>query len=201
MYRTVSDSIVEKRIDTYLSETIEYPGTEILKKEVAFINGTPEVSLVLFGERIPENLTQEWSNSFEDQFKGSLVLVQDEKEAQGVEELAKIVELYSEGREEIRSYQEQINILEGQLDQLEDQLIPANLASEIKINYPELTNFSIGTLQYRMDSTSNQRLTPVAFVQWQMDLDSTSYTKLTAQLKNWLEVRLNKEEVLVELMP
>ena len=47
MYRTVSDSIVEKRIDTYLSETIEYPGTEILKKEVAFINGTPEVSLVL----------------------------------------------------------------------------------------------------------------------------------------------------------
>ena len=201
MYRTVSDSIVEKRIDTYLSETIEYPGTEILKKEVAFINGTPEVSLVLFGERIPENLTQEWSNSFEDEFKGSLVLVQDEKEAQGVEELAKIVELYSEGREEIRSYQEQINILEGQLDHLEDQLIPANLASEIKINYPELTNFSIGTLQYRMDSTSNQRLTPVAFVQWQMDLDSTSYTKLTAQLKNWLEVRLNKEEVLVELMP
>ena len=33
MYRTVSDSIVEKRIDTYLSETIEYPGTEILKKK------------------------------------------------------------------------------------------------------------------------------------------------------------------------
>ena len=118
-----------------------------------------------------------------------------------MEELAKIVELYSEGREEIKVLPKQINILEGQLDQLEDQLIPANLASEIKINYPELTNFSIGTLQYRMDSTSNQRLTPIAFVQWQMDLDSTSYTKLTEQLKNWLEVRLNKEEVLIELMP
>ena len=32
MYRTVTDSINQGKIETYLIETVDYPGTEILKE-------------------------------------------------------------------------------------------------------------------------------------------------------------------------
>ena len=127
--------------------------------------------------------------------------MQDEKEAQGLEEMSKMVQLYSEGRDEARSFQEKISFLEGELIQLEQQLIPANLGAEIRINYPELERFSIGTLQYGIDSISDGSLVPVAFVNWKADVDYLNLSKRNKQLENWLKLRLEKETVLVQPMP
>ena len=201
MYRTVTDSINQGKIETYLVETVDYPGTEILKEKVAFNNGTPEVTLVLFGDRVPVELADKWSTAFSKKFSGKLTIVQDEKEAQGLEEMSKMVQLYSEGRDEARSFQEKISFLEGELIQLEQQLIPANLTAEIRINYPELERFSIGTLQYGIDSISDGSLVPVAFVNWKADVDSLNLSKRNKQLENWLKLRLEKETVLVQPMP
>ena len=51
-------------------------------------------------------------------------------------ELSKLVNLYSEGRAEAKSYSDKIAALEAELALLEGQLIPANLAKEVQINYP-----------------------------------------------------------------
>ncbi len=201
MYRTVTDSINQAKIETYLTETVDYPGTEILKKEISFNGGTPQVTLVLFGDRVPGELTKEWSSSFKQEFEGSLSIVQDEKEAQGLEEMSKMVQLYSEGRDEARSYQEKITTLEGQLGQLENQLIPANLSAEIRINYPDLESFSIGTMQYGLDSISDGALIAVAFVDWKSEVDSTLVPRRNKQLEDWLKLRLEKDQVLVQPMP
>ena len=79
MYRTVTDSINQRKIETYLTETVVYPGTEILKEEIAFNGGTPEVTLVLFGDRVPSGLTGQWSTAFSEEFGGALAIVQDQK--------------------------------------------------------------------------------------------------------------------------
>ena len=41
MYRTVTDSINQAKIETYLTETVDYPGTEILKKEISLMEVPP----------------------------------------------------------------------------------------------------------------------------------------------------------------
>jgi len=201
MYRTVTDSINQRKIETYLTETVDYPGTEILKEEIAFNGGVPGVTLVLFGDRVPNELTTQWSEAFSKEFGGSLAIVQDEKEAQGLEEMSKMVQLYSEGQAEARSYKDQIRTLESKLGQLEGQLIPTTLSEEIRVNYPDLASFSIGTMQYGLDSTSNGALIAVAYVNWNPGVDSTLLPRRNKQLENWLKLRLNKDQVLVQPMP
>ena len=112
-----------------------------------------------------------------------------------------MVQLYSEGRDEARSYQEKITTLEGQLGQLENQLIPANLSAEIRVNYPDLESFSIGTMQYGLDSISDGALIAVAFVDWKSEVDSTLVPRRNKQLEDWLKLRLEKDQVLVQPMP
>ena len=101
LYRTiwncVTDSINQGKIETYLIETVDYPGTEILKEKVAFNNGTPEVTLVLFGDRIPVELADKWSTAFSQKFSGTLTIVQDEKRSSRTQgNTLKMVQLYSE---------------------------------------------------------------------------------------------------------
>ena len=72
-------------------------------EKIVFTNGTPEVTLVLFGDRVPVELADKWS-TFLVKFGGTLNIVQDEKEAQGLEEMSKMVQLYAEGRDEARSF-------------------------------------------------------------------------------------------------
>lgn len=156
---------------------------------------------MLFGDRVPIELAEKWSTSFSQKFSGTLSIVQDEKEAQGFEKMSKMVQLYSEGRDEARSFQEKISSLEGELVQLEQQLIPSNLSAEIRINYPDLERFSIGTLQYDIDSISDGSLVPVAFVNWKASVDSLTLGQRNQQLENWLKLCLEKETVLVQPMP
>lgn len=196
-YRTVTNSLNQGRVETFITETIVYPGAEIVKEDIAFNGGTPEVSIVLFGELVPDNLTGEWASKFENDFSGTLTIVQGDNPKDGLLEMSKLVNLYSEGREEAKSYQDKINLLEDQVNVLEKQLIPASITEEIKVNYPEITNLSIGSIQAGISEGSTGQKIPVAFVEWSEELEDEEKRKKAKQLRDWLALRLQADSVYV----
>jgi hypothetical protein len=197
-YRTVSNTLAQSKVHTFVESTVVFPGTEIVKEEISFDEGNPNVNLVLFGELIPDNLVEKWENDFKIKFEGELDIIQGDNGNDNLLEMSKLVNLYSEGRAEAKTYQDKISELEAQLSLLEGQLIPANLAKEIKVNYPEVQNLSIGTLQGGItDSTAGTRI-PVAFVQWSSSINDSTKTLRSAQLSTWLALRLESDSVLVK---
>lgn len=197
-YRTVTNSLSQARVEEYVSETIVFPGAEIVKEDIAFEGGSPKVSVVLFGDLVPENLTMKWIKEFENIFKGELTIVQGENPKDGLLEMTKLVNLYSEGRAEAKNFQDQINQLESELQVLEKQLIPSSLADEIKVNYPGISTLSVGTVQGGItDSTSGYRI-PVAFVTWSDTLSPVEVRMKNIQLRRWLEIRLQSDTILVK---
>lgn len=197
-YRTVTNSLSQARVEEYVSETIVFPGAEIVKEDIAFEGGSPKVSVVLFGDLVPENLTLKWIKEFEKIFKGELTIVQGDNPKDGLLEMTKLVNLYSEGRAEAKNFQDQIDQLESELQVLEKQLIPSSLADEIKVNYPGISSLSVGTVQGGItDSTSGYRI-PVAFVTWSDTLSSLEVRMKNIQLRRWLEIRLQSDTILVK---
>jgi uncharacterized hydrophobic protein (TIGR00271 family) len=197
-YKTVSNTLAQSKVHNFVEATVVYPGTEVVKEEITFDQGHPQVSLVLFGELIPENLVEQWEDDFNTKFEGHLDIIQGDNGNDNLLEMSKLVNLYSEGRAEAKTYQDKIADLEAQLSLLEGQLIPANLAKEIKVNYPEVQSLSIGTLQGGItDSTAGTRV-PVAFVQWSPSLNDSTKTLRSAQLSAWLALRLEADSVLVK---
>jgi uncharacterized hydrophobic protein (TIGR00271 family) len=197
-YKTVSNTLAQSKLHDFVEATVVYPGTEVVKEEITFEQGHPQVSLVLFGELIPENLVGQWERDFNTKFDGHLEIIQGDNGNDNLLEMSKLINLYSEGRAETKTYQDKITDLEAQLSILEGQLIPANLAKEIKVNYPEVQSLSIGTLQGGItDSTSGIRV-PVAFVQWSPSLNDSTKTLRSAQLSAWLALRLEADSVLVK---
>lgn len=196
-YRTVTNTLSQSKVEEFVLETVVFPGTEIVKEEISFVGGAPEVNLVMFGEQIPENLTSKWKQDFETAFGGSLTIVQGKGENQSIMEMSKLVNLYTEGREEVRGYQDKIASLESQLKSYESQLIPANLAKEVQINYPEVVQMSLGTLQGGITDLSGGKRIPVALVDWDPEMtDSLIFIK-TGQLSNWLKLRLESDTVYI----
>jgi hypothetical protein len=147
---------------------------------------------------VPNNLTEKWSSDFQSEFKGSLTIIQGDNGQDGLLEMSKLVNLYSEGRAEAKSYQDKIAALEAELSLLEGQLIPANLAKEVKVNYPEVRSLSLGTLQGGItDSTTGVRV-PVAFIEWNENVNDSARSLKRAQLAKWLALRLEADSVLVK---
>lgn len=196
-YRTVTNSLSQARVENFVTENIVFPGAEIVKEDIVFNGAKPQVSVVLFGELVPENLVENWKKKFTLAFEGELNIVQGDNPKDGLLEMTKLVNLYSEGRAEAKGYQDKINTLESELQALEKQLIPSSLADEIKVNYPDVASLSIGTLQGGItDSTEGQRI-PVAFVSWNTELDPMQRDMKKLQLTRWLQIRLNSDTVLV----
>lgn len=197
-YRTVTNSLSQARVETYVAETIIFPGAEIVKEDISFDGGSPEVSVVLFGDLVPENLTTKWKEEFTKIFEGKLMIVQGDNPKDGLLEMTKLVNLYSEGRAEAKNFEDQIDQLESELQVLEKQLIPSSLADEIKVNYPSISALSVGTVQGGItDSTSGSRI-PVAFVTWDPTLTPLEVRVKNMQLRRWLELRLQSDTVLVK---
>jgi hypothetical protein len=197
-YRTVTNSLSQARVETYVAETIVFPGTEIVKEDISFDGGSPKVSVVLFGDLVPENLTNKWKKEFTTIFEGELSIVQGDNPKDGLLEMTKLVNLYSEGRAEAKNFEDQIGALEAELQILEKQLIPSSLADEIKVNYPGISTLSVGTVQGGItDSTSGNRI-PVAFVTWAPELSPLEVRVKNMQLRRWLELRLQSDTVLVK---
>lgn len=196
LFRTVSNSLAERNVEEFITENVQFPGTEIVKKEIDFAGANPQVSIVLFGEQVPSNLVEQWTTTFKTELNGTLSIVQG-KGQEGLQEMSKLVNLYTQGREEALGYQEQISALEAEVASYESQLIPHNLHKEIMANYPEVASITMGSLQTGLSANSDGTTIPAVYLTWQETVSDSTKSVRSAQLYSWLLLRLDTDTLVL----
>lgn len=192
-YKTVSETLTTSTINAYITEHAQYPGTEVVKSEIDWTSGYPQVHLVLLGESVPEDLINQWADGLEREVQGAeLMVVQNTKGAQGLEEMTRLINLYSEGQESLSSKDAEIRELRTELLQkttLLDRLqLPSSLGAEIEMQHGAIQSARMGIMQ------SSSGLTPMPHVEilWGDSLDTLSWTAADQQrVEAWLRLRLN----------
>lgn len=191
-YKTVSETVVTSRINGYVAEHAKFPGTEVVKSEILWVSGAPHVHLVLLGEFVPESLVEQWSDGLGKEVPAAVMhVVQNTKDATGLAEMTRLIDLYSEGREALAVRDDEIRSLRDELASAAQQLsglqLPPSLGAEIQLQHPAVHGARMGLIQ----ATSAPGATPWVEVFWTPVTDSTPWTATDVErVEQWLRVRL-----------
>lgn len=191
-YKTVSETVVTSRINGYVEEQAKFPGTEVVKSEILWVSGAPHVHLVLLGEFVPESLIEQWSDGLAKEVPDAVMhVVQNTKDATGLAEMTRLIDLYSEGREALAVRDEEIRALRTELGAANDLLtelrLPPSLGAEIQLQHPAVTGARMGLLQ----TTGAPDATPWVQVLWSPPNDSLAWDQADVdRVDQWLRVRL-----------
>ncbi|MGB1123126.1 MAG: TIGR00341 family protein [Flavobacteriales bacterium] len=192
-YKTVSETVVTSRINGYVVEHAKFPGTEVVKSEIVWMSGAPHVHVVLLGEFVPESLIDQWTEGLSTAVPDAVLhVVQNTKDATGLAEMTRLIDLYSEGREalamrddEIRSLRDALAAVTAELSGLQ---LPSSLGAEIQLQHPAIRGARMGLLR----STGAAEPTPWVEVVWAAVADSMVWDDQDAQrIASWLRVRLD----------
>lgn len=198
-YRTVSEGIHTGQITAYLTDHVRYPGMEVVKQTVRFEDGNPAVDLVLLGEYVPDALLSEWQAGLSSAVPGAtLHVVQNQQSTAGLDEMQRLVDLYSAGRTELADRDAEIRRLGNELsatrNALEGQLLPASLPGEVLLQHPGIEAVRTGmVLEQGRGGTAAQ---PVPWVDIDWSGDSTPEAAPDrARIDAWLRLRLGRDDV------
>ena len=190
-YKTVSQTVTSSQIRSYLTEHAKFPGTEIVKSEITWPDGTPVVNLVLLGEHVPEALTEQWGAGLASEVPGTqLLVVQNAAGPDNLEEMQRLIDLYAEGRETLATRDEEIRELRATLESTRDQLgamtLPPSLAEEVRLQHAAIDGASVG--MFMRSGTTDWR--PRIEIQW-MDSTEVPWTEADRlRVADWLRLRL-----------
>ena len=207
-YTTVTTSIEDSRIQAFVQDRINYPGTEIVGQSIDREGEVPRVNLVLLGEFVPEPTVVQWREDFARLVPGvAFKVVQNSRDDAGLEELERMVDLYAQGREELSGKDREIAELRAEVKALEEAAartvrnrLPVGLAEEIFVQYPDVEAVEWGHLDdARRDSMGLYFGTgaPYVAVRWCGDVDSTFKATQSSVLESFLRVRLDAPELAV----
>ena len=207
-YTTVTTSIEDSRIQAFIEDRINYPGTEIVGQTIDREGEVPRVNLVLLGEFVPEPTVVQWREDFARIVPGvAFKVVQNSRDDAGLAELERMVDLYAQGREELSGKDREIAELRAEVKALEEAAartvrnrLPTGLAEEIFVQYPDVETVEWGHLDdARRDSTGLYfgSGAPYVAVIWCGDVDSTSRATQSSVLESFLRVRLDAPDLAV----
>lgn len=191
-YKTVSETVVTSRINSYVGEHAQFPGTEVVKSEILWVSGAPHVHLVLLGEFVPESLIEQWAEGLGKEVPDAeMHVVQNTKDATGLAEMTRLIDLYSEGREALAVRDEEIRTLRAELGAANDRLtllqLPQSLGDEIRLQHPAVLAARMGLIQ----TTETPGATPWVEVMWAESSDSLQWNEGDVErVERWLRVRL-----------
>lgn len=192
-YKTVSETVVTSRINGYVVEHAQFPGTEVVKSEILWVSGAPHVHLVLLGEFVPESLIEQWAEGLGKEVPDAeMHVVQNTKDATGLAEMTRLIDLYSEGREALAARDEEIRGLRAELGTTTNQLmllqLPPSLGAEIQLQHPAVQGARMGLIQ----TTGTPGATPWVEVMWSEASDSLQWNEGDVKrVEQWLRVRLS----------
>ena len=148
--------------------------------------------LVLLGEFVPESLVDQWTEGLAKAVPDAVMhVVQNTKDATGLAEMTRLIDLYSEGREALALRDDQIRLLREELATATEQLsglqLPPSLGEEIQLQHPAVQGARMGLIQ----ATGSDGTTPWVEVLWAPSSDSVTWDERDAErIESWLRVRL-----------
>jgi uncharacterized hydrophobic protein (TIGR00271 family) len=191
-YKTVSETVVTSRINSFVQEHAKFPGTEVVKSDIIWTEGEPHVHLVLLGEFVPESLVEQWRGALAKEVVGAeLHVVQSTKDVDGLQEMTRLIDLYSEGRESLAAKDMEISQLRGELADASGRLallqLPPSLGDEIKLQHPAIESARMGLIQ----TTNSADIMPRVELVWAAVNDTVQWEEADRQrVESWLRVRL-----------
>ena len=191
-YKTVSEAVVTSRINSFVQEQAKFPGTEVVKSDIIWTEGEPHVHLVLLGEFVPESLVEQWRSALAKEVVGAeLHVVQSTKDVDGLQEMTRLIDLYSEGRETLAAKDMEISQLRGELADASGRLallqLPPSLGDEIKLHHPAIQSARMGLIQ----TTNSADIMPRVELVWAAVNDTVQWDEADRQrVESWLRVRL-----------
>jgi len=182
-YMTVSTSIEDGRIQAFVEDRINYPGTEIVGQTINREGEVPRLNLVLLGEYVPELTVVQWREDFARLIPGvAFNVVQNSRDDASLAELERMVDLYAQGREElsgkdreIAELRTEIVTLEAAADASAEMQLPESVVEEMLILFPELVRIQWGAIDdLALDSLGTRQVQQYALfeLEWKKGLDS-----------------------------
>jgi len=199
-YNVISESIFNRRVNTFITENVYYDGAELVKNEVVYKEGQgPVITLSFFGENVPASLIKAWRSKLDDYgldnadirvFQGGTVAQMNS------EEVTKLVDVYTDSRKEIQSKDETIARLKLELErQREHELPVAQLCTELQVMYPRLHSLSLAWMvEFNQGSTDTLLL---AELKWNVP-DTTGLSSQLETIGSWFVTRMKVDTVAVK---
>ena len=200
LYNTVTQSVKTSKLQEFISETVVFPGTEVVKREVDFPEGKPVAHVVLLGSTVPADLVLQWQDELAKAMpEAELQLVQNEGPS-GLEDLQRMVNLYAEGQTALSLRDAELVQLRTELSNLKDRDLPSSLASEILAQAPDVSGVEVANRRF-VGRDGLERVVPWVDVQVavQDSLDSLRMVALEQQIGAWLLLRLDADSVALQI--
>lgn len=200
LYNTVTQSVKTSKLQEFISETVVFPGTEVVKREVDFPEGKPVAHVVLLGSTVPTDLVLQWQDDLAKAMpEAELQLVQNEGPS-GLEDLQRMVNLYAEGQTALSLRDAELVQLRTELSNLKDRDLPSSLASEILAQAPDVSGVEVANRRF-VGRDGLERVVPWVDVQVavQDSLDSLRMVALEQQIGAWLLLRLDADSVALQI--
>lgn len=196
-YNVVTESYLNRRVEQYIRENLQYEGSELVKREVSFEGEQPQIDLVFFGESIPEKVLTSWRQKLALYgLEGAKLNIVQPKNASELNsaEMGKLVNVFSDSRAEIVSKERRIAELEKSLESYRRSELPTDqILTELSINHHRLDALSLGRLEFQNREGFRDTLY-VADLHWRGE-DTVGLQREEAIISRWLKVRLGVEQL------
>ena len=198
LYNTVSRSVTSSKIQEFVSETVVFPGTEMVKREVEFVEGRPVAHVVLLGATVPSDLVEQWSDKLAELMpEATLEIVQNEGPS-GLEDLQRMVNLYAEGQTALSMRDAELVQLRTALSDMQKHELPASLPAEILTQHPDIVAVQVANRRHVNRDGTELRVPWVQVTHAPQDSSHTQMA-LEQQLGAWLLLRLDADTLALEI--
>ena len=200
LYNTVTQSVKTSKLQDFISKTVVFPGTEVVKLEVDFPEGAPVAHVVLLGATVPGDLVAQWQDALAKEMPEAELQVVQNDGPSGLEDLQRMVNLYAEGQTALSMRDAELVQLRTELNNLQGRDLPRSLPAEILAQAPEVTGVEVANRRF-VGRDGIERVVPWVDVQFaaQDSLDSLRFVGLEQQLGAWLLLRLDADTVALQI--
>ena len=198
-FLTVQETLFNRSANLFVQEIVDYPGAEIVKKELMYGDSVNTINIVMLGKRVPDDVLKDWKSKLPTYglAETKLELVQGEEVQQAMnEDVSKLVELMSDAQRDLLDKDTQIELLQAQLRKVEEgRLRFDELTEEVRLLQPMLESFD---LAFRFHTNFEKTDTiPYVFVTWETKAKKDERQRREVELKNWLRHKLSLDTLVM----
>lgn len=188
-YNVVTRALFVQDVNSFVSAELKYEGAELVREKLITEGDENTLSVVFLGKQIPQEVINEWQAKALDQGIDNLDVFQGPSEvgSDGAN-TQQLADIFLSAQANMVSKDEEINRLKGMLDQIRNQGLPASLTSEIRIQYPEISEIYAG--QITQSTIGNDTICSI-FLKFdpERDLSTETTQEITMRISRWLETR------------
>ncbi len=195
--------LFESKAREFLSETVQFSGTETLKYNSSFKD--KRIDVYLIGNTVPQGTIETWKERMGDieaLKESTLVVHQGADQTQDIDRLSTqlrsgiLEDLYVKNQEALEDKDKRIQLLESELSKYRgDAFSFSDLSREAKINYENIEEIGYSNLII----TNFQQIDtiPTFTVTWNDKIRSSELKEQQAKFENWMKVRLKLDTLAV----